>query len=106
MNIPWIWISLLILTESLGAAAIRYSVEKPSWTAVGVSFYAAVGYILHLIEVRGVPLAITNAIWNASSTVTFALISVFLFGAVLTAKQWTGVFLVIVGAVFALGDGG
>lgn len=105
MKIPWGWISLLILTESLGAAAIRYSVERPKWTVIGVSLYAAVGYVLYLIEVRGIPLAITNAIWNASSTVTFALISVFLFGAVLTSKQWMGVFLVLVGAVFALGDG-
>ena len=101
MRVPWELLVCIIIVETCAAASLRRAVDTPSWLMPGVLLYGTVGYILYKIEERGISLAITNALWNASSTVTFTMLSVFFFGVSLTTRQWVGVILAFFGCVLA-----
>ena len=101
MVVPWHLLVAIIFIETCAAASLRRAVDDVSWLAPGMGLYAVVGLFLYKIEKRGISLAITNALWNASSTVTFTMLSVFFFGAKLLPRQWAGVILAFLGCLLA-----
>ena len=101
MQVPWSLLGGIVIMETCAAASIRRAVDDKNWLVPGMALYGIVGLFLYLIEKTGMSLAITNALWNASSTITFAMLSVFFFHAHLSFRQGLGVFLAFIGCLLA-----
>ena len=59
-------------------SCFKKSVDNSAFFAVGVLFYAAVGYLLRL-TFSGTGMAMTNALWSGLSVVATTLVGILLF---------------------------
>lgn len=80
MNIPHIYwyVLLIVMMETMAMTCFKRSVDHTAWFAVGILFYAIVGYLLRItFTMKG--MAITNALWSALSVIATTTVGVLLF---------------------------
>ena len=80
MGIPRVYwyVLLIVLLETLAMSCFKRSIDNSAFFAVGVLFYAAVGYMLRLtMNTSG--MAITNALWSGMSVMATTTVGILLF---------------------------
>jgi len=100
MNIPNIYwyVLLIVMMETMAMTCFKKSTDHTAWFAVGVLFYAAVGYLLRItFSMKG--LAITNALWSAASVVATTTVGVLLFKETLHTHDFLAVALIATGVI-------
>ena len=100
MNIPHIYwyVLLIVMMETMAMTCFKKSTDHTAWFAVGVLFYAAVGYLLRLtFSMKG--MAITNALWSAISVVATTTVGVLLFKETLHLHDFLAIALIAGGVV-------
>ena len=80
MGIPrayW-YVLLIVMLETLAMSCFKRSIDNSAFFAVGVLFYAAVGYLLRLtMNTSG--MAMTNALWSGMSVMATTTVGIMLF---------------------------
>jgi multidrug transporter EmrE-like cation transporter len=80
MGIPRVYwyVLLIVLLETLAMSCFKRSINNSAFFAVGVLFYAAVGYMLRLtMNTSG--MAMTNALWSGMSVMATTTVGILLF---------------------------
>jgi small multidrug resistance pump/multidrug resistance protein EbrA len=80
MGIPRVYwyVLLIVLLETLAMSCFKRSIDNSAFFAVGVLFYAAVGYLLRLtMNTSG--MAMTNALWSGLSVMATTTVGIMLF---------------------------
>jgi multidrug transporter EmrE-like cation transporter len=80
MAIPRIYwyVLLIVMLETMAMSCFKRSTDSTAWFAVGVLFYAAVGYLLRT-TFNSTGMAMTNALWSGLSVVATTLVGILLF---------------------------
>jgi multidrug transporter EmrE-like cation transporter len=79
-------------------SCFKRSVDNTAFFAVGVLFYAAVGYMLRL-TFSGTGMAMTNALWSGLSVVATTVVGTLLFKEVLHAHDFLAIGLIAAGVM-------
>jgi small multidrug resistance pump len=84
MGIPRIYwyVLLIVMMETMAMSCFKRSTDSTAWFAVGVLFYAMVGYLLRL-TFNSTGMAMTNALWSGLSVVATTVVGTMLFKEVL-----------------------
>ena len=80
MGIPRVYwyVLLIVMLETLAMSCFKRSIDNSAFFAVGVLFYAAVGYLLRLtMNTSG--MAMTNALWSGMSVMATTTVGIMLF---------------------------
>ena len=80
MGIPRVYwyVLLIVMLETLAMSCFKRSIDNSAFFAVGVLFYAAVGYMLRLtMNTSG--MAMTNALWSGMSVMATTTVGILLF---------------------------
>jgi small multidrug resistance pump/multidrug resistance protein EbrA len=80
MGIPRVYwyVLLIVMLETLAMSCFKRSIDNSAFFAVGVLFYAAVGYLLRLtMNTSG--MAMTNALWSGLSVMATTTVGILLF---------------------------
>ena len=104
---PWLMLSLAIVTEVIATVSLRYS---EGFTRVVPSTITTLGYVAAFWflsqALRAVPLGTAYAIWAGVGTATVALIGVVVLGEPGGITKSLGVALIIAGVVVLNVSGG
>lgn len=80
MDIPRIYwyVLLIVMLETLAMSCFKRSIDNNAFFALGVLFYAAVGYLLRT-TMNGTGMAMTNALWSGLSVMATTIVGIMLF---------------------------
>jgi len=96
----WSMILLIAILETAAMGIIEDSANKHNnYFIVGVVIYSIVAYVLYTILKSG-NVAITNALWNATTVVFVTLMGVFYFNESFTYYQYIGLAFAILAIIF------
>jgi multidrug transporter EmrE-like cation transporter len=100
MAIPRIYwyVLLIVMLETLAMSCFKKSVDSNAFFAVGVLFYAAVGYLLRL-TMNATGMAMTNALWSGLSVVATTVVGILLFKETLHLHDYFAIALIGAGVM-------
>jgi len=99
-NNVWLFILLIAVLETIAMGVIEDSANKRNkYFIIGIFIYCIVAYILYEILKDG-NIAITNALWNATTVVLVTLMGVFYFDEKFTIYQYIGLVFAILAVIF------
>ena len=100
MGLPRIYwyVLLIVMLETLAMSCFKKSVDSNAFFAVGVLFYAAVGYLLRL-TMNASGMAMTNALWSGASIVATTLVGILLFKETLHLHDYGAIALIASGVM-------
>ena len=100
MGIPRVYwyVLLIVLMETLAMSCFKRSVDNTAFFAVGVLFYAIVGYLLRL-TFNGTGMAMTNALWSGLSVVATTVVGTMLFKETLHLHDFFAIALIACGVM-------
>lgn len=80
MTIPRIYwyVLLIVMMETMAMSCFKRSIDSTAWFAVGVLFYAIVGFLLRM-TFNSTGMAMTNALWSGLSVVATTVVGILLF---------------------------
>ena len=88
-----------LLIISINLSKIFPCANKNNYYIFGILLYGIVAYILYRILIHG-KLAITNALWNATTVILVTLVGVFYFKEELNKYEYIGIFFAILAVIF------
>jgi small multidrug resistance pump len=100
MQIPRVYwyVLLIVLLETMAMSCFKRSTDSTAWFAVGVLFYAAVGYLLRsTFNSNG--MAMTNALWSGLSVVATTVVGTLLFKEMLHLHDFLAIALIAGGVM-------
>lgn len=96
-NIYW-YVLLIVMMETMAMTCFKKSTDHTAWFAVGVLFYAMVGYLVKItFNMKG--MAITNALWSALSVVATTTVGILLFKETLHIHDLIAIALIAGGVI-------
>lgn len=100
MGIPRIYwyVLLIVMMETMAMSCFKRSVDSNAWFAVGVLFYAAVGYLLRS-TFNSTGMAMTNALWSGFSVVATTVVGILLFKETLHLHDFFAIALIAGGVM-------
>ena len=100
MSIPRIYwyVLLIVMMETIAMSCFKRSVDSNAWFAVGVLFYAAVGYLLRM-TFNSTGMAMTNALWSGLSVVATTVVGIRLFKETLHLHDFFAIALIASGVM-------
>lgn len=100
MGIPHIYwyVLLIVMLETMAMGCFKRSVDNTAFFAVGVLFYAAVGYLLRL-TMNESGMAMTNALWSGMSVAATTIVGILLFKEVLHLHDYFAIALIVSGVM-------
>ena len=100
MQIPRIYwyVLLIVMMETMAMSCFKRSTDSTAWFAVGVLFYAAVGYLLRS-TFNSTGMAMTNALWSGLSVVATTVVGTLLFKEVLPLHDFLAIALIAGGVM-------
>ena len=100
MGIPRIYwyVLLIVMMETMAMSCFKRSVDSNAWFAVGVLFYAAVGYLLRS-TFNSTGMAMTNALWSGLSVMATTLVGILLFKETLHLHDFFAIALIVSGVM-------
>jgi small multidrug resistance pump len=100
MSIPRIYwyVLLIVMMETIAMSCFKRSVDSNAWFAVGVLFYAAVGYLLRM-TFNSTGMAMTNALWSGLSVVATTVVGILLFKETLHLHDFFAIALIASGVM-------
>lgn len=100
MNIPRIYwyVLLIVMLETTAMSCFKRSLDYTPFFALGVLFYAAVGYMLcKTFHFTG--MAMTNALWSGLSVASTTAVGVLLFKEVIHMHDYLAIALIAGGVL-------
>jgi small multidrug resistance pump len=100
MQIPRVYwyVLLIVLLETMAMSCFKRSTDSTAWFAVGVLFYAAVGYLLRT-TFNSTGMAMTNALWSGLSVVATTVVGTLLFKEMLHLHDFLAIALIAGGVM-------
>ena len=100
MGIPRIYwyVLLIVMLETMAMSCFKRSIDNTAFFALGVLFYAVVGYLLRL-TMNASGMAMTNALWSGFSVVATTTVGILLFKEVLHLHDYFAIFLIVTGVM-------
>lgn len=100
MGIPRVYwyVLLIVMLETLAMSCFKKSIDSSAFFAVGVLFYAAVGYLLRL-TMNASGMAMTNALWSGFSVMATTIVGILLFKETLHYHDYFAIALIVTGVM-------
>jgi len=100
MGIPRIYwyVLLIVMLETFAMSCFKRSIDNSAFFALGVLFYAAVGYLLRL-TMNDTGMAMTNAIWSGLSVLATSIVGVMLFKEVIHLHDMFAIAMIVGGVM-------
>jgi small multidrug resistance pump len=100
MGIPRIYwyVLLIVMLETLAMSCFKKSVDTSAFFALGVLFYAMVGYLLRL-TMNASGMAMTNALWSGFSVMATTVVGILLFKETLHLHDYFAIALIVTGVM-------
>jgi small multidrug resistance pump len=100
MGIPRVYwyVLLIVMLETLAMTCFKRSLDNNAFFALGVLFYAAVGYLLRA-TMNSTGMAMTNALWSGASVVATTTVGILLFKEVLHMHDFLAIGLIVSGVM-------
>lgn len=100
MQIPRVYwyVLLIVMMETMAMSCFKRSIDSTAWFAVGVLFYALVGYLLRM-TFNNTGMAMTNALWSGLSVVATTVVGTLLFKEVLHFHDFFAIALIAGGVM-------
>ena len=99
-NNVWPLILLIAILETIAMGVIEDSANKRNkYFIIGIFIYIIVAYILYEILKDG-NIAVTNALWNATTVILVSLMGIFYFDEKFTIYQYIGLGFAVLAIIF------
>jgi multidrug transporter EmrE-like cation transporter len=100
MGIPRIYwyVLLIVMLETMAMSCFKRSVDNNAFFALGVLFYAAVGYLLRM-TMNGSGMAMTNALWSGLSVMATTVVGIMLFKETIHLHDMGAIALIVSGVM-------
>jgi small multidrug resistance pump len=100
MGIPHIYwyVLLIVMLETMAMSCFKRSIDNNAFFAVGVLFYALVGYLLRL-TMNESGMAMTNALWSGMSVAATTVVGILLFKEMLHLHDYFAIALIVSGVM-------
>lgn len=100
MGIPRVYwyVLLIVMLETLAMGCFKRSIDNNAFFALGVLFYAAVGYLLRL-TMNATGMAMTNALWSGMSVFATTVVGILLFKEVLHFHDYIAIAMIVAGVM-------
>jgi multidrug transporter EmrE-like cation transporter len=100
MGIPRIYwyVLLIVMLETLAMSCFKRSIDNNAFFALGVLFYAAVGYLLRT-TMNGSGMAMTNALWSGLSVMATTIVGIMLFKETIHLHDLGAIALIVTGVM-------
>jgi multidrug transporter EmrE-like cation transporter len=100
MGIPRIYwyVLLIVMLETMAMSCFKRSVDNNAFFALGVLFYAAVGYLLRM-TMNGSGMAMTNALWSGLSVMATTVVGIMLFKETIHLHDLGAIALIVSGVM-------
>ncbi len=100
MGIPRVYwyVLLIVMLETLAMSCFKRSLDNNAFFALGVLFYAAVGYLLRT-TMNGTGMAMTNALWSGLSVLATTLVGIMLFKETIHLHDLGAIALIVSGVM-------
>jgi multidrug transporter EmrE-like cation transporter len=100
MGIPRIYwyVLLIVMLETLAMSCFKRSIDNNAFFALGVLFYAAVGYLLRT-TMNGSGMAMTNALWSGVSVMATTIVGIMLFKETIHLHDLGAIALIVTGVM-------
>ena len=100
MTIPHVYwyVLLIVMLETMAMSCFKRSIDSNAFFAVGVLFYAAVGYLLRM-TFNSTGMAMTNALWSGLSVVATTAVGILLFKETLHFHDYFAIALIASGVM-------
>lgn len=100
MGIPRVYwyVLLIVMLETLAMSCFKRSLDNNAFFALGVLFYAAVGYLLRT-TMNGTGMAMTNALWSGLSVMATTLVGILLFKETIHLHDLGAIALIVSGVM-------
>ena len=100
MTIPHVYwyVLLIVMLETMAMSCFKRSIDSNAFFAVGVLFYAAVGYLLRM-TFNSTGMAMTNALWSGLSVVATTAVGILLFKETLHLHDYFAIALIASGVM-------
>lgn len=100
MGIPRVYwyVLLIVMLETMAMGCFKRSIDNNAFFALGVLFYAAVGYLLRL-TMNATGMAMTNALWSGMSVFATTVVGILLFKEVLHFHDYIAIAMIVAGVM-------
>lgn len=100
MGIPRVYwyVLLIVMLETMAMSCFKKSIDSNAFFAVGVLFYAAIGYLLRL-TMNASGMAMTNALWSGFSVMATTITGILLFKEVIHMHDLFAIALIVSGVM-------
>lgn len=100
MGIPRVYwyVLLIVMLETTAMSCFKRSVDNSAFFALGVLFYAAVGYLLRM-TMNDTGMAMTNALWSGLSVLATSIVGVMLFKEVIHIHDMFAIAMIVGGVM-------
>ena len=96
----WVFILVIAVLETIAMGIIEESANKRNkYFLIGILMYTLIAYILYeILKVGNV--AITNALWNATTVILVSLMGIFYFNEKFSIYQYIGLAFAVLAIIF------
>ena len=100
MGIPRVYwyVLLIVMLETMAMSCFKRSIDNNAFFALGVLFYAAIGYMLRL-TMSSTGMAMTNALWSGMSVFATTTVGILLFKEVLHVHDYFAIAMIVAGVM-------
>ena len=100
MGIPRVYwyVLLIVMLETLAMTCFKRSIDNNAFFALGVLFYAAVGYLLRS-TMNGSGIAMTNALWSGLSVMATTIVGIMLFKETIHLHDLGAIAMIVTGVM-------
>lgn len=100
MGIPRVYwyVLLIVMLETMAMGCFKRSIDNNAFFALGVLFYAAVGYLLRL-TMNATGMAMTNALWSGMSVFATTVVGIMLFKETLHLHDYVAIAMIVSGVM-------
>ncbi len=100
MGIPRVYwyVLLIVILETSAMSCFKRSIDNNAFFALGVLFYAAVGYLLRL-TMNATGMAMTNALWSGLSVMATTTVGIMLFKETLHFHDFIAIAMIVGGVM-------
>ncbi|OAP42491.1 multidrug transporter [Sinorhizobium glycinis] len=98
MRLAWLFLVLAIATEVVGLTVMKAASTSSVYTGHAVMYASiALSYMFLARAVKTIPVGVAYAIWEGSGVALITLVSVVIFGHVLSGREMLGLSMAVVG---------
>lgn len=92
------YVLLIVMLETMAMSCFKRSLDNNAFFALGVLFYAAVGYLLRM-TMNATGMAMTNALWSGLSVMATTTVGILLFKETLHMHDFFAIAMIVGGVM-------